>query len=223
MQVLGVDWSKKTWVAAVLADGALIAVVLEKTLAGLVARFPEARAIGVDIPISLPNTGEPEADKAARVFIGPRRSSVFPVPQRPIFEQPTYKAARLEAGRLGVKGITAQAFALKSMIQEADAVSRQDARVFEVHPEVSFRAMKGSPLRYSKKTWGGFCERRDLLMAAGLLPTRSLGVADTAGIDDVLDALAAGWSAHRKALGVAGSLPEAPPLDSEGRATAIWY
>jgi predicted RNase H-like nuclease len=42
-------------------------------------------------------------------------------------------------------------------------------------------------------------------------------------VDDVLDAAAAAWSAHRIALGIAGRVPEAPELDAEGRAVEILY
>ncbi|MER7373681.1 DUF429 domain-containing protein [Streptomyces lanatus] len=41
--------------------------------------------------------------------------------------------------------------------------------------------------------------------------------------DDVLDATAAAWSAHRIALGRAGRIPEVPELDVDGRAVEIRY
>ncbi len=54
---------------------------------------------------------------------------------------------------LGLPGISQQAWALRRKIREV-AVSA-DSRVFEVHPEVSFAAMRGAALRYSKRTWNG--------------------------------------------------------------------
>jgi len=42
------------------------------------------------------------------------------------------------------------------------------------------------------------------------------------GIDDVLDAAAAAWSALRKAKGTALSLPASPEI-IDGRPVAIWY
>ncbi|ELS52799.1 hypothetical protein STVIR_6240 [Streptomyces viridochromogenes Tue57] len=50
-----------------------------------------------------------------------------------------------------------------------------------------------------------------------------LGEADRAAVDDVLDAAAAAWSAHRIALGVAGRIPEVAETDAEGRVTEIRY
>lgn len=44
-----------------------------------------------------------------------------------------------------------------------------------------------------------------------------------AAADDVVDALAALWSAERIAAGRAGSLPSPPAVDSAGLQMAIWY
>jgi predicted RNase H-like nuclease len=44
-----------------------------------------------------------------------------------------------------------------------------------------------------------------------------------AAAGDVVDALAALWSAERIAAGRAGSLPSPPAVDSAGLQTAIWY
>jgi len=41
-------------------------------------------------------------------------------------------------------------------------------------------------------------------------------------LDDVLDAAAAAWSAHRVATGVVQSLPE-PPEIVQGQLVAIWF
>jgi predicted RNase H-like nuclease len=88
-----------------------------------------------------------------------------------------------------------------------------------VHPEVSFAAMLRRPLRYSKRTWDGFKERSRILRAAGLeIPDRLQGLG-RASVDDVLDAIAAAWSATRIAAGSAQTLP-ADPAEGEPR---IWY
>ncbi|MFD8862917.1 DUF429 domain-containing protein, partial [Streptomyces sp. NPDC059590] len=41
--------------------------------------------------------------------------------------------------------------------------------------------------------------------------------------DDVMDAAAAAWSAHRIALGTAVSLPDPPETTRDGLPVAIWY
>ena len=59
------------------------------------------------------------ADRAARKFVGPRRSSGFPTPPRALLEAGTYAEARLVAKeRFGI-GISAQAYALGPKILES--------------------------------------------------------------------------------------------------------
>lgn len=55
-----------------------------------------------------------------------------------------------------------------------------------------------------------------------LLPD-DLGAAGRTPPDDVLDAAAAAWTAHRIAHGRAHSLPDPPEHDADGRPVAIWH
>ena len=79
---------------------------------------------------------------------------------------------------------------------------------------------EGRPLRYRKKSAGGALERIELLRRHGI--ELELGSAASAPLDDVLDAAAAAWSAHRVASGAARTLPDPPELVA-GRRIAIWY
>jgi predicted RNase H-like nuclease len=95
--------------------------------------------------------------------------------------------------------------------------------VVEVHPEVTFTELAGSPLAESKKTWAGAMRRRRLLAAAGLDLPDDLGPAALrAGVDDVLDAAAAAWTARRVLDRTASSLPAEPESVSNGAKAAIW-
>lgn len=225
MRVAGVDGWRRRWVAVVLEDGRFAEARLLERLAeveGLGARW-----VALDVPLGLPGGPEPRpADLAARRFVGARRASVFLTPPRPVLEQGDYAAARRTAARLGVT-VTAQAFALAANILEADALVRDTGgeRVIEAHPEVSFAAIKGSSLRFPKRTWNGQRERLRLLASAGVrLPEDDLGPAGMAGPDDVLDAAAVAWTAQRRARGRARTLPAAPPVEpTTGRPMAIWY
>lgn len=50
-----------------------------------------------------------------------------------------------------------QGFALLKNIREADDIAQKDHRFYEVHPEVSFRAMNGgAPLKFTKKSWNAW-------------------------------------------------------------------
>ncbi|MFF8937568.1 DUF429 domain-containing protein [Streptomyces paradoxus] len=122
---------------------------------------------------------------------------------------------------------------LAPKLLEARACRLADERIHEVHPEVSFRALAdGVPLPYATKTWRGQNARRHLLAAAGLTLPDELGEADGIPVDDVLDAAAAAWSAHRIALGVAGRIPEVPEVmwrtgtdapSIRSEAVALWF
>lgn len=78
MKVLGLDACRGKWLAVAVDDGHFDGARLGSDAAGLVAAWPDAAAIGVDIPTGLPETPLREADRAARQFVGERRSSVFP-------------------------------------------------------------------------------------------------------------------------------------------------
>jgi predicted RNase H-like nuclease len=212
--VAGVDAWRGGWVSVVAEDGRLVDSLLARAFAELLERLDKVIVVGVDIPIGLPSDGPRDADLEARAFVGPRRASVFPTPPRTALAAATYAEAR----RL-VPSLSAQSFALGKKVLEVD--SHLDERVFEVHPEVSFAALAGRHLQYSKRSWNGQLERRRLLAEAGLeLPDRLAG--GDAPADDVLDAAVAAWSATRKARGEAQSLPSHPPVQ-DGRPVAIWY
>jgi predicted RNase H-like nuclease len=132
-----------------------------------------------------------------------------------VLEAPTYEEARRVAVETTGKSISSQAYALRARILEADPLARADARIVEVHPEVSFRELAGRPLRSSKHTPEGLRERRALLEGAGLVvPERPRGVPEA----DLLDAAVAAWSAARYARGEARPLP----AGHGERVGAIW-
>ncbi len=87
---------------------------------------------------------------------------------------------------------------------------------------MSFRAMnRGTPLRYRKKSSGGALERIEALRRHGI-ELGNLGAAASVPLDDVLDAAAAAWSAHRILKGTARTLPDSPEV-VDGQTVAMWY
>lgn len=55
MIVVGVDGYPKGWVGVILRDGEFRGAVVAPSLAAIAAAVPEAVAIGVDMPIGLPD------------------------------------------------------------------------------------------------------------------------------------------------------------------------
>lgn len=232
MDVLGIDaCGKQGWVGVGLAGGAYAGSLVDVRLDALIERAAEVGTIGVDMPLGLVEKGWRAADLGARALLHVRRSSVFLVAPRAAWQEPDYVAAGDRCHELTGQRLSKQAWALAPKLHEARACWLADERIHEVHPEVSFCALAGGvPLAYAKKTWRGQNERRRLLDAAGITLPDELGEADRVPADDVLDAAAAAWSAHRIALGVAARIPETadlsemPEVDAEsGRAIEIRY
>ena len=203
MQTLGVDVARGAWFAVALDECRFAAAAVEGTLDGVLARFPDAAVVGVDVPIGLPQLGRRRrADVEARIMVGPRRSSVFLTPPLAALEPPTYALARQIDPTM-----SAQAWAIGRAILEVERTA--DRRVREVHPEVSFAALAGQPLLQGKKTWNGQHERAALLRRVGIEIPRQLDAGRVAA-DDVLDAAVVAWTATRIARGEHRTLPADP-------------
>jgi predicted RNase H-like nuclease len=65
VRAAGVDACRSGWVAVVLDDGRLAAVLARATLAEIVAACSGARVIGVDMPLGLVPRGWRQADELA--------------------------------------------------------------------------------------------------------------------------------------------------------------
>ncbi len=223
MRVVGVDGCPGGWVAVAYDDEArTLTPAIHRSFSALLAAYPDAARIGVDIPIGLAEGKPRRCDVEARRVLGPRWSSVFPAPDRRVVAVPAYEAASALARCLTGKGISKQAHAIYPKVLEVNSVLTPalQARVVEVHPEVSFWALAGRPMEYAKKRAEGFEERRALLAEAlGIaIPERraARAWARPAGADDVLDAIVAAWSAGRDARGQSGRSPDVAQVDGRG-------
>lgn len=225
-RVLGVDGCKAGWIGVAVRDGFARAYFAQEIgeLAAMAAKDGELGVVAVDIPIGLPDRGRRAADVLARRAVGARWPSVFITPTRAALEAGGYAAAAAVNRRLAGEGISRQAFALKEKLLQVDRwVRRTSLRVVEIHPEVCFAQLAGAPLPDRKTTWAGAERRRALLEGAGIEVPRDLGTAGAmAGVDDVLDAAVAAWTARRVAAGQARCLPSPPETFSDGVACAIW-
>ena len=215
----GIDWHKRGWVAVILGRSRSPEVLVGNELTALVARAPDANAIGVDMPIGVPAV-ERATDAMAREYVGRRRNSVFMTPPKAALSAASYAEANAIAPAITGKKISQQAWALRHNIAVVEALAATDSRVIEVHPEVSFRKMAGEEVPYAKATWNGQNLRRRWLAEAGVVLPDHLGEGGDVPVPDVLDAAAAAWSAMRYATRVASSFPEGA---SRGQPEVIWY
>ena len=224
MPVTGVDGCRDGWVAVDLDDdGRLAGIRVGPALGPLLAGAPAGQVTGIDMPLGLLADGWRTADRNARALLGARRSSVFAIPPGPVWDELSYPAANQRCRALTGSGLSAQAWGLRRKLLEANGYRRRCPLVplHEVHPELSFSAMAGAPLRHPKRLPAGAAERRGLLAEAGIVIPPDGRWSRVAA--DVLDAAAAAWSARRIAAGRARILPDPPQTDEHGYEIAIRY
>lgn len=233
-QCIGVDGARSGWIAVWRGQGGL-AWRVHGNARALVDAHRDATVIAVDVPIGLSEHGGRPAEREARRFVGGRRAcSLFSTPVREILDAKTQPEASRRHRAIDGRGFGAQSFAILSKIREWDDLLRGDPQarrvVREVHPEVSFAALAGGAgqgIVASKRTPAGVAARSALLAAVfGEVAISALLHAVPprgAKADDVLDALAALWSAERIRDGVARSLPAEVEPDAAGLDAVIWY
>lgn len=238
---IGVDGCPGGWICVEQAGSGSFRADFSPAFEDVVARHAEA-VFAVDMPIGLPDAGhgvEPGirgCDRAARGLLGhPRSSSVFPAPVRDLLAIDSGDIVRdhTEASRISqaVSGrkVTRQTMNILPRIREVDELLQSRPalrdRIFEVHPELSFRALQGSTVVDGKRTPAGRRCRLDLL--AGVFGPQVLvdlqeQIRGTpARTEDLLDALACLWSADRIARGVHETVPEPPEHDATGLRMSI--
>ena len=217
MRFVGVDGCPTGWIAVAWDGASSTTAHFLSSISALPDVIADAAVVAIDMPVVVPET-ERAAEAELRAFLGPRRSSVFATPPRVAFDAPDYASAN-DAARAAIgKGISRQAWAIVPKIREVAAwLPTIGLPVIEAHPEASFSMLLGAPATASKKTWAGMTERFNALTAAGFDLTDVDKVAARAAVtDDLLDAAAAAWTAHRFHRGEARSFP------SNAVSDAIW-
>jgi predicted RNase H-like nuclease len=223
--VTGVDGCAGGWVALTLPlpafDASSSPLTASIQVAPTLDELSLAGVVGIDMPLGLLADGWREADGLARRALGRRGVTVFAIPPRPVWQQPTYAKANQACRDLTGKGLSAQTWGLRGKLLEADEYRRKSpARLYEVHPELAFAALSGAPLQESKHTTVGLAIRRELLARAGLtLPPRVAGAPE----NDLLDAAAVAWSARRIAAGQAVTLTNPAQRADDTTEIAIRY
>jgi predicted RNase H-like nuclease len=240
-KISGVDGCKAGWIAVTVTPESFdkAEVKVFKDVAALISELGSRSIIAIDIPIGLPECairGGREPDWAARAFLGPRRASVFPVPSRKavyVHEQGYRRVcdvARETSDRK--RALSKQLFGILGRIRQIDEVLRQEPvlceRIFEVHPEVSFKVMNNNESLPERKKVKGRINPQGMQLRKELLATEGFPLSfldqippQKAGRDDFYDACACAWSAKRILCGMARVFPSQPPIDGEGLEQAV--
>jgi predicted RNase H-like nuclease len=249
-RVAGLDGCRRGWIAVIAAaDGKDTRARFAKSLRDILDAPDPPSIVAIDVPIGLPDRSGPGGrtpERLVRPLLGPRQSSVFSIPSRtavyaahdasiPEPDRFRHACAIARVTSASEKAVAKQAFQIFGKIIEIDCVLRERAelaqRVFECHPELSFWAMNNNtPVPQPKKVKGmpygpGLDLRRRLLLAQGFaaeMLQASVARECGAGLDDLIDACAAAWTAMRIAHRRAVSFPDPPDRDAFGLPIAIW-
>jgi predicted RNase H-like nuclease len=204
--VVGIDGCKEAWISVSMeTDSRHLFWNKHYLLSDLLTQMETVKIVGIDIPIGLPEKGPRACDIKARRLLEKRGSSVFPAPVQAVLGAKDYKNAC--DVRFGIEGkkMSQQAWAIVPKVGEIDLLLRQRPEyrhvLYEVHPEVSFYFMgNNKPNRYSKKKRLGMDERIEKLFPFFQISgdyVRAIRHEYRTSEDDIVDALAALWSAER--------------------------
>jgi len=208
--VAGMDGYRSGWILVVTSAEecgvSVVSVASEIKEAIALLDAGQLAAVALGIPIGLPTSGPRTCDVAARRLLGPRHSSVFPVPVRSALGSTTYEEASAATRAASGKAMLKQTFAIMRRVEAVDSLmtpERQDTLI-AVHPEVSFTVLAGQPMAHHKTTQQGRTERLSALRGVFLDVDKHLDSwfpADTrlpgSRPDHLLDAYVAAWSARR--------------------------
>lgn len=202
--VAGIDGCRAGWVVVTTTPGSATTTV--EAVASLDTLHDRSLAVvGIDMPIGLSDTVR-VCDQEARRALGSRACCVFSAPPRACLDAPSFAEAGRRARHARATGLSLQAFNLLPKIAEVDRYARGPwrDRLVEVHPELSFAHLAGTPITLPKRTPAGRAARLRVLAphfpdVATHLAHRPPGVA----ADDLLDAFAVAWTVRRVVAGIA--------------------
>jgi len=172
--------------------------------------------LGIDMPVVLSEVIPRQADQLARKLLSKKASSVFTAPTPEMLDQPNYEKASLVSKRLFGKSMSLQSWYLFPKIKDVQTmIHHEDMQIYEIHPELSFRAMNNEQvILESKKTQEGFALRNALLSMHFknfiFEDIRNQHARKDVMDNDILDALAVLWSAKRIQSNQASYLPQSP-------------
>lgn len=163
---VGVDGCRAGWFASWLEAGQLQGLIYPR-LVDLYREHSDAERILIDIPIGLLPDTDRQIESVVRALLGPRRSSVFPVPCFDAAYSKDYPAAN-QSNRLRLaKGLSKQAWFICDKIREANDLLTTDTKartvIGESHPELCFTRFAGKPCEHPKKSTAGSIERLEIL------------------------------------------------------------
>ena len=220
---IGVDGCRGGWIAAVLDHGDM-QLKRYKYISSLVEEYPSFDAFLIDMAIGLRNsTKEIRPDDEARKELGPKGSSVFPIPSRDAVYADGEEAQKQANIRTLGKSLAKQSIAIIPKIRELDIFLNDHPeyknKILESHPEVDFARLNGAVLMSRKQEEPGPSQRKAVL--SEFLDKKDLyGMYDNAKElgckqDDLIDAICLAVTGALYAHGQYETIPAEPMQDEK--------
>ena len=220
---IGVDGCRGGWIAAVLDHGDM-QLKRYKYISSLVEEYPSFDAFLIDMAIGLRNSKEQERpDDEARKELGPKGSSVFPIPSRDAVYADGEEAQKQANIRTLGKSLAKQSIAIIPKIRELDTFLNDHPeykyKILESHPEVDFARLNGAVLMSRKQEEPGPSQRKAVL--SEFLDKKDLyGMYDNAKElgckqDDLIDAICLAVTGALYAHGQYETIPAEPMQDEK--------
>jgi len=221
---IGADGCRGGWIACILDHGEM-RIERYDSVETLIQAYPDFDAFLIDMAVGLrTSANQLRPDDLARKELGPRSSSIFPIPCR----QAVYAATEEEKKQANIKvlgkSLPKQTINIIPKIRELDEFltvhPEYKNRILESHPELDFARLHGSVVLSRKKEFTGFSERTAILKK--YLPKESFsGMWDKAkelrcNPDDLLDAICLAVTAALSSQDMCETIPAEPEQDDNG-------
>lgn len=233
MKTAGIDGCKAGWILITFDDNPEYRVIEDQeTFKNALMEFDR---IFIDMPIGLEDENYTrECDQKLRNKLGAEyASSVFSPPIRPALHAPSYVEANMQSFEYTEKKLTVQAWNITPKIRLLDQIlsEHEDLRetVLESHPELLFMNLNGGMIYQKKNTKKGLRHRLSLV-------SKHEEIADDffrdikeefrrnqVEEDDIVDSMALALAAKQSVEKGVKTIPENPPVDSEGLKMAIHF
>ena len=162
MDLIGLDGTSSGWIASIGSSGdkCLSTIKFSKDLNKLLSDYPDSIVV-VDMPIELnKKTYSRTCDVLAKKYLGKAfQSSIFIPPLKRVLKCNTYQEANELSKKIAGKGLSKQSWNLKNKISEVQDLCKFSNKIYEGHPECSFKMLKNRALDAKKKSVKGIFER----------------------------------------------------------------
>lgn len=173
--IAGVDGAGDQWVIALLRGNAVSWAVAQHA-AAVLEEVGGCAAVGVDVPIGLPEQGPRRCDLEARRRLGRAAASIFHAPIRAVLDATSHREACAALRQRGEAGMTIYTWGIVPKIRQWDALSSMVdiGAVLATAPErvALDDALDALAAAWSARRWaagraetlGGELDRRNRLM-----------------------------------------------------------